>query len=179
MLVPPLPAGLAVEVNQLRRHVFALAKGDNVDKVRHGLGVVHGGTAGDDKGRQMGPVGAVEGDARQVQHIENGSKGHLIAHGKGHDVKIGNGVTGLQGKERHMGPAHFLLHVAPGGKHPLAPHAVHGVHDAIENAHAQVGHADLVGVGEAEGDAGVHVLFILDNRVILAAHVAGGLLHAG
>ena len=179
MLVPPLPAGLAVELYQLRRHVLPLTQGDDVNKIRHGLGVIHGGAAGDDKRRQIGPVGAVEGDARQIQHIENGGESHLIANGKGHDVKIGDRVAGLQGKEGHLRPAHLLLHVAPGGEHPLAPHAVHLVHDAIENAHAQVGHADFVGVGEAEGDAGVHIFFIFDDRVILAAYVAGGLLHAG
>ena len=115
----------------------------------------------------------------QVQHIQNGGEGHLVAYGEGHDVEVGDGVAGFQREQGHIRTAQLLLHVAPGGKHALAPHAVHLVHDAVEDAHTQIGHTDLVGIGETEGDAGVDLGLVLQNGVIFAAHVAGGLLHPG
>ena len=179
LLGPALPPGPAVQLHQLHGDVLPLAQAYQVDEVGDGLGVVHGGAPGDDQGGQGRAVGAVNGNVCQVQHIQDGGKGHLIAHGEGHDVKVRDGLAGLQGKQGHPRPAHLLLHVAPGGKHPLAPHALHVVHNAIENAHAQVGHADLIGVREAEGNAGIHLGRVLLHGVVFPAHVAGRLLHPG
>ena len=177
LLAPPLPPGGAVQLHQLHRQVLALAQAHKVDEVGDGLGVVHGGAAGDDQRRKAGALRRVQRDARQIQHVQDGGERHLIAHGKGHNVKIGDGVAGFQREQRHSRLAHLLLHVAPGGEHALTPDAVHLVHDAVQDPHAQIGHADLVGVGEAEGDAGVHLRLVLQHGVIFAAHVAGGLLH--
>ena len=47
----------------------------------------------------------------------------------------------------------------------------------IQNAHAQVGHADLIGIGKAEGQTDVHLLLVLDDLVIFPAGISGGLLH--
>ena len=179
LLAPPLPPGGAVQLHQLHGQILALAQTDKVDEVRHRLGVVHGGAAGDDQRRKAGALCGVKGDARQIQHIQDGGKRHLVAHGKGHDVKVGDGVAGFQCEKGHIRLAHLLLHVAPRGKHPLTPDAVHPVHDAVQDAHTQIGHTDLVGVREAEGDAGIHLRLVLQHGVIFAAHVACGLLHAG
>ena len=178
-LAPPLAAGAAVQLDQLHGHVLALAQAHKVDEVGQRLGVVHGGAAGNDQRRQAGTVSGVEGDMRQIQHVEDGGKRHLVANGKGHDVEIRDGVAGFQREKGHIRLSQLLLHVAPRGEHTLAPDAGQVVHDAVENAHAQIGHADLIGVGEAEGDAGVHLVFVFQNGVIFAAHIAGGLLYAG
>ena len=178
-LAPPLAAGAAVQLDQLHGHVLALAQAHKVDEVGQRLGVVHGGAAGNDQRRQAGTVGGVEGDVRQIQHVEDGGKRHLVANGKGHDVEIRDGVAGFQREKGHIRLSQLLLHVAPRGEHTLAPDAGQVVHDAVENAHAQIGHADLVGVGEAEGDAGVHLVFVFQNGVVFSAHIAGGLLYAG
>ena len=74
--------------------------------------------------------------------------------------------------------AERLLHVAPGREYALGPHAVHFVHDAVENAHADIGHAELVGVRKAERDADIHCGLIFENLVVFPADVAGGLLDA-
>ena len=179
LLAPPLPPGGAVQLHQLHGQILALAQTDKVDKVRHRLGIVHGGAAGDDQRRKAGALRRVEGDAGQIQHVQNGGKCHLVAHGEGHDVEVGDGVAGFQREKRHIRLAHLLLHVAPRGKHTLTPDAVHPVHDAIQDAHTQIGHTDLVGVREAEGDAGIHLRLVLQHGVIFAAHIACGLLHAG
>ena len=178
-LAPSLPTGPAVKLHQLHGDILALAKADKVDEIGNRLGVVHGCAAGDHQRRQAVALGAAQGDPGQIQHIENGGEGHLIAHGKGHNVKIRDGIAGFQTKQRNIRPAHFLLHVAPGRKDALAPHALHLVHDAIKDPHAQIGHADLVGIRKAKGNAGIHLRLILDDCVIFAAHITGGLLHAG
>ena len=49
LLAPPLPPGGAVQLHQLHGQILALAQTDKVDEVRHRLGVVHGGAAGDDQ----------------------------------------------------------------------------------------------------------------------------------
>ena len=176
-LAPALTPRLAVQLHQLHGDVLALAQAHQVDEVGDGLGVVHSGAAGDHQRGQAVTLGAAQGDLRQIQHVEDGGEGHLIAHGKGHDIEIGDGVAGFQREQRDIRMAHLRLHVAPGGKDPLAPHAVHVVHDTVQDPHAQVGHADLVGVREAEGDPGVHRRLVLHHRVIFAAHIAGRLLH--
>ena len=179
LLGPALPPGPAVQLHQLHGDVLPLAQAHQVDEVGDGLGVVHGGAPGDDQRGQGRALRAVNGNVCQVQHIQDGGKGHLIAHGESHDVKIRDGLAGLQGKQGHPRPAHLLLHVAPGGEHPLAPHALHVVHHAVEDPHAQVGHADLIGVREAEGNAGIHLGRVLLHGVVFPAHVAGRLLHPG
>ena len=177
-LAPALPAGLAVQLHQLHGDVLSLPQTHQIDEVGNGFGVIHGGAAGDDQRRQTGALCAMDGDARQIQHIQNGRKGHLIAHGKGHDIKVRDRLPGLQGKQGHPGPAHLLLHVPPRGKDPLAPYTVHVVHDAVEDPHPQIGHSDLVGVREAEGDAGVHLRRVLFHSIIFPTHITGRLLHS-
>ena len=178
-LAPALAAGAAVELHQLHGDVLALAQADQIDEVGQGLGVVHGGAAGDDQRGQAGAVRGVEGDVGQVQHIEDGGKGHLVANGEGHNVIVGDGVAGFQGKKGHFRLTQLGLHVAPGSEHALAPDAGDIVHYAVEDTHTQVGHTDLVGIREAEGDAGVYRRLVLEDGVVFAAHVAGGLLHPG
>ena len=74
---------------------------------------------------------------------------------------------------------HGGLHIAPGGEDPLAPDAVHLIHDAVENPHADIGHADFIGVREAEGHAQVHLGLVLDDLSVFAAHVPRRLLDRG
>ena len=63
-LAPALPAGLAVQLHQLHGDVLPLPQTHQIDEVGNGLGVIHGGTAGDDQRRQAGALCAVDGDAR-------------------------------------------------------------------------------------------------------------------
>ena len=179
VLVPSLTAGFSMQLDEFRGNILALAQRHDVDKIRQRLRVIHGGAAGDHQRGQFRALCAVQRDPCQIQHIQDPGKRHLIAHGKRHDVKVGDRVAGLQREKRHIRPAHLLLHVAPRGKYPFAPHAVHGVHHAVQDPHTQIGHTDLIGVGEAERDAGIHVLPVLDDSVVFPAHIACRLLHTG
>ena len=166
-----------MQLHDLLRQVFTFTQTDQIHKISNGLGIVHSGTTGDDQRCQLGSVSGVHGNAGQVQHIEDGGKGHLVAHGKSHNVKVGDGVAGFQGEQRHICLAHLLFHVAPRGKYTLAPHTGHVVHYAVQNPHAQIGHTDLIGVREAESNAGIHLALVLDDSIIFAAHIACRFLH--
>ena len=178
-LVPALPLGPAEERRHLRQQLLPLADEGQVDKVRHGLGVVHSGAPGDDQGPEVRPVLAAQGQPGQIQHVQHSGIGHLVAHREADHIEGAHRVAGLQGEEGEAGGAHLLLHIGPGGEDPLAPHAGHVVEHPVEDAEAQVAHPDLIGVGEAEGEAEVHLVFVFHHRVVLAAGVAGGLLNAG
>ena len=178
MLVPALAFGFAVQLDDLHGHLLALAERDEVDEVRHRLAVVHCRTARDDERREVRAVGGANGQPRKIKHVQNGGERHLVADGKGNDVKLPDGVKGFQRVERDIRPAHLLLHVAPWGEAALAPHAGHVVHHAVENAHAEVGHADLVGIGKTERNAGIDPCLVLHHGVIFTADIARRFLHA-
>ena len=75
--------------------------------------------------------------------------------------------------------SHPRLHVAPGGKHPLTPDALHLIHDTVENPHTHIGHTDLIGIREAEGHSDIHFPFVLFHLSPLTANISGRLLHLG
>ena len=125
---------------------------------------------------QLRPVLAAQGDACQLQHIQHVGVAQLILQRKADEVEIADRVAAFQGIEGDVLPAHFLLHVHPGGKHPLTPKIRDLIHGAVEDFNAQVGHADFVGIGEAEGKAHLHLGGVLHHRVELAAHIPAGFL---
>ena len=122
---------------------------------------------------QLRPVFAAQGDARQLQHIQHVSVAQLILQRKADEVEIADRVAAFQGIEGDVLPAHFLLHVPPGGIAALAPEAVHLVHQAVQDPAAQVGHTDLIGVRKAQGISGVHRPPILYNGVIFSPPCSG------
>ncbi len=177
LLAPAAALGVPQEGHDLVVHLLPLTYHEKVHKGGHGLGVHGGGAARPDQGQQPRTVGAAQGDAGHVQHVQHGGVGHLIADGEGQGVELTHRISALQSVEGDAGLFHFLIHVPPGGVDPLAPQEGQAVHGVIQDAHAQVGHADLVGIREAEGQAQLNLLLVLDDLVILAAGVAGGLLH--
>ena len=119
----------------------------------------------------------MEGHLGQIQHVEDVGIAHFIAHRKGDEIKVLHRVVALQRPQGQIVLAHLLFHVAPGGKYPLTPNVGLMVHDAVENAHAQIGHTDFVGVREAERHPDVHLGLVLDDLIVFTAHIAGRLLH--
>ena len=146
-----------MQLDELNVHLLALAEHSQVNEVGNGLAVEHRRAARDDERGQLRALARVERHTRQIEHIQYGGKRHLVADGKGDDVKIADGIAGLERVERQAGTAHLLLHVAPGSENALAPNAVHVIHNAVENPHTKVRHADLIGVRKAEGHAGIHL----------------------
>ena len=178
MLAPALAPRLTVQLDQLHVHLLTLADKGKIDEVGDGLAVVHRRAARDDERRERCALACVQRNARKVEHVDHRREGHFVADGKGDDVKIADGIEGFERVERDVRLTHLLLHVAPGGKAALAPHALHVVHHAVEDAHTEVRHADLIGIGKAEGDARIDLALVLHHGVEFPADVARGLLHA-
>ena len=90
----------AVQLDQLGVHLLALTDLGNVNKIRDRLAVEHRRAARDDERGQLRALARVERHARQIEHIQHGGKRHLVADGKGDDVKIADGIAGLERIER-------------------------------------------------------------------------------
>ena len=179
LLAPALLPGLPVELDDLHADLLPLPKDEEVHKGGQGLRIVGAGTARHHNGGQAVPLLTAQGQAGQIQHVEHVGVGHLIAQGKADEVEIRDGVPAFQTIEQDTLPAHFLLHVPPGGEHPLTPYPFHLIHHTVENAHAQIGHTDLIGVRKAERIAHIHGAPVLHHRVVFPAGIAGGLLDPG
>ena len=176
-LAPALFFGLLIEGHDFHRNLLTLAQGEEVDKVRQGLRIVGTDATGEDHMLQPGPLAAVQGNPGQVQHIDDIGVAHFVADGEGDHIKIPNGILTLQGPEGELVLAHGILHISPGSEDALTPHALHFVHNAVKNAHTQVGHTQLIGIGEAIRNAHVYFLQGLDHLVVFTANVACRLLH--
>ena len=137
-LAPTLAAGPSVQLYQFYSDVLALSQAHQINEIGDGFCIVHSRSAGDHKRGQSVTLGTAQGDAGQIQHIEDRGEGHFITDRKGHDIKIRNGIAGLQREKQNARFAHFLLHITPRGKDTLAPYAVHVVHDAIKDPHTKV-----------------------------------------
>ena len=68
-LVPALGLGPAVEIENLRRHLLALADGEEVNEIGQRLGVHGADASGEDQALQPRPVLAAERHTGQIQHI--------------------------------------------------------------------------------------------------------------
>ena len=71
--------------------------------------------------------------------------------------------------------SHFGFHVGPRCKTAFAPDIRLCVQCAVEQADAEVGHADLIRIGEAERPAAFDILFVFDRLSPLAAGITPGL----
>ena len=179
VLRPALELRPAQERQKLVVHLFPLAEDEEVDELRHRLRVHRRGAARPHDGQQRLAIPRPEREPRHVDHVEHRRIGHLITHGEGQRIKAPQRIAALQGVERDARLLHLLIHIPPGGKAALAPDEVQAVHRVVEDAHAEVRHTDLVGIGEAEGEADIHLLLVLEDLVIFPARIARGLLHPG
>ena len=136
VLAPSFSLCPVVELQNLHGDVLALAQGKKVDKVCQRLRIKCADASGEHDIFQSLPVFGAKGDARQVQHIQDVGVRHFVANGKGDHVKLPDGGLAFQRPQGQGVVPHGLLHVSPGGEHALAPHAVHPVHDAVEDTHS-------------------------------------------
>ena len=178
-LAPALVTRALEQAQHLHVGLLALAEHHEVHERRHRLRVAAACTPGKDQRHQLSPVLAPHGQAGHVQHVQHRAVGHLVAYGEAQHVKFADRVAALQRVEWDVVLPHGLRHVAPRGKHALAPDVRLVVYYAVEYAHAQVGHAYLVNVREAEGHAQLHSGLVLDYLVVLPAGVSCRLLHCG
>ena len=165
---------LDIQADDLGEHLLALTDVEEVEEIGHGLGVIGAGTAADDQRAVLATVRGSEGNVGQLQHIEDGGVAHLVLEGEAQEVEIGDGVAALQAGEGDILLTHLLLHIHPGGVGALAPDVVVEVEAMVEDADAQIGHTDLVGIGEGEGEPRLDLGLILDDLPVLTARVTAG-----
>ncbi len=87
-------------------------------------------------------------------------------------------MFGFQAEEREAGEAQRRLHIGPGGKDALGQHVRLSVEDVVQDRQAEVGHPQVIHVGEDQGGMQRRRLPVLDDLVELAAGVASGFLDA-
>ena len=168
---------LLQQVDHLEHHFFAFADLEQVDKVSKGLRIHGAGAAGDNQRCVVVPIASQRVNAAQIQHVEDIRIGKLVLKGESHHIEIGEGVEALETVEGNLVFPHEGFKVDPGSVDPLRPAVFPLINQRVKNFKPQVGHADFVVVGEAEGDPRFHLIFVLHDAVQLPADVAGRLLH--
>ena len=73
--------------------------------------------------------------------------------------------------------AHQVFHVDPGGVGTFCQRVGALIDHVVENLETEIGYADIIDIGEDEGDFGFDFIPILNNGVQFAADVAAWLLH--
>ena len=132
-----LPLCAAIAFNDLYIHVLAFTDDTEIQKICHWFGVVNtGASCKNHMLQRISPVLCLQRNMTQFQHVQHIGVCHFIADGECDQVKILHGVMAFQRPDGKIMLTHFLLHIAPGCKHPLTPYTLHIVHNAIENAKA-------------------------------------------
>ena len=176
-LAPARLFGRLIARNDLDRALLTLSEREKVDEIRQRLRIHGADAARKNDVFQAGALTCQQRHARKLKHIEDVRVAHLVAQRERDHVEAAHGVLAFQCVKRDGIFAHRLLHIAPRSEHALTPDARHLVHNAVEDAHSNIGHADLIGIREAERDPDVHVRLFLDDLIVFAADIARGLLH--
>ena len=164
-----------VKLHNGREHILALTDVEQVEKVRHRLGVEGARTAADDDGVILRAVTGSERNARKVEHIQHIRVAHFVLERKGNEIKDIQRVAALERNQRQVMQLHLLLHIDPRVINPLAPDVGMLVQGAVQKPHAEVGHPDLVGIGKAERKPRLHAGFVLDDLPVFAARISARL----
>ena len=158
------------------QHLLTLAQLHDIEEISHRLGIADAGAARDDERPAGVTVRRAQRDARQAQHSQNIGVAKLVFQREADDVKIRQRVLAFEAVERDIQPFHLLFHVGPGHECALTPPVFVAVEDIVQNLFAQEGHADLVGIREAERHTDVDFGLIFIDAARLAAGVAARFL---
>ena len=131
----------------LAHDLLTVAQDEGVDEVGQRLGVEGAVAAGHDERVGAAAVRRVQGEAGQVDQVQDVRVDQLGREVEGQHVEGGGGQVLLDAEERHAGRPHGGLHVDPGGVGPLGQRVGTLVEDLVEDLQTLVGQADLVGVG--------------------------------
>ena len=172
-----LPLVFFVEVEKVHHDLFPVAEHEEVEKVRDGLRVAGAGAAAHDEVFKAVPVFREQRHAAEFEHVETGREGHLVLEREPDEVELRKRRPRLEREEGQTDLAHLFLHVEPGREDPLAVGVLPLVDEVVEDLDAEVGHADLIGVGETEREPHVDRRRVFFDAVQFPADVAAGLLH--
>ena len=167
-----------IQGDNLDSAVFTFAKREKVEEVCQRLGIKGADTSGKDDVFQTVAVFGMERDAGQIHHVQHIGISHFIADGEGDHIEILHRGLAFQCPQGEIVGAHCLLHITPGCEDTFTPDTVHLVHHTVQDAHAKVGHTNLVGVGEAECHTDTHVRKIFFDLIKFTAGIACRFLHS-
>ena len=102
-------AGLSHHQADLGQQLLAIAEGDEIEEGRERFGIAGGGgPAGKDQRRggrisqgQVAASGSTDGDAGQIEHLEDVAGPELVAEAEAEDVEGGQGPAALDRKQGH------------------------------------------------------------------------------
>ena len=133
-------------------------------------------SARDDEGMGQRSRFGANRDAAQLKHREDVGEGHLELEREAHHIEVGERTGRLERHQRERALTQRSLQVEPWGEAALHEQVGRLVDDRVEDLGPHVAHADVVHIGEAEGEAAVYAAPIFDDRVVLTAHIARRLL---
>ena len=174
----PFPFPVPVQEGHFLDDPFPVPQHAEIQEIRQGFAVEHAASPGTDKRIVQGPVFGQNGDAAQVQHVQDVGIGHFIEQGKAQQVEILQGPGVFQAGEHQSPFPHFGFHVHPGGEGPFRRHPGELVEDFIKDFEAQVAHADFIGIREGQTEGYFRFLFGFDDAAEFHAGITGGLFHS-
>ena len=134
---------------------------------------------GDDQRIPGAALRREERNPAQIQDVERGGVEGLVRQGNPDNVEICQSVFALQRVERDAVFPQGGFHIRPGGEDALGEGIFTAVDDLVQDGDAQVGHAQVVQVGEDQRDADGGGIPVLDDLVEFAAGVAARFLNGG
>ena len=175
------PVGLPVahDVGDRADDLLAVTQHGGVDEVGDRLGVERGVPAGDDDRVARVAVGRVQRDAGQVEHRQQVGVAELGRERDAEQVERGDRTVRVDGELADAVGPHQRLEVGPDGVAALGQGVRPLVDDLVEDLHALVRQADLVGVRVEQRPVDGDRVPVLGARVELAADVLDRLGHLG
>ena len=158
--------------------LLAVAQHGGVDEVGDRFGVERSVAAGDDDGVIVGAVGRLDRDAGEVERVQHVGVAEFGGERDSEDVERADRSVRVDGELRNAVLAHQRLEVGPHRIGAFDQHAVEFAEHLVQDLHALVGQADLVGVGVHQAPADVAGRPVFDERIQLAADVLDRLAHA-
>ncbi len=172
-------AGGAHHPNDFEDCLFPFADDKDVNEGGHRFRVVAGVATGDDQRIAGVALGAADGHSGQVHHIEGVGEKLFVGQAKAKQVELADVSLVFQRVEGDALLAHDRFHVGPGGVNALCQEVAVLVDQVVEDHQPQVGHAEVVDVGEGEGDFVVNIGPVFADLVVFAAGVAARFGDAG
>ena len=174
-----LPARLLVGPHQFDDRLLPIADDESVYKANDRLRVERRVAASDDERVPFVPLAGPQWESRQIKHLQQVGVELLVRQAEANDVKIGQGPLAFQAVKRDARLTHRRDHIHPRHVGSLGQHVRQCVEYVVEDRQPQVGHSQVIDIGEGQTDADGRGFPVLDNTVVLAADVAARLLHRG
>ena len=125
-----------IEVHQFEVDLLPLPEDKQVDKIGDRLRVAGAGAARYHHRPEVAAVFGAHLQPRQIEHVQDRSKTHLILQGKTDEIEPPNRVEALQTVKWYSPLPHELFHILVGRENPFAPIVFPRVGQRIEDFHA-------------------------------------------